>query len=242
MIDATHPAITSAHALATTEIARPSIRTSRTRRHREAPSDCRTAVSRWRVTARASIRFATLAPTTTSVSSVTMEKMARISRSKAWSTPPALAAYGVTSTGARSQRGGQLRSPGTPRCRGDVTSRRERRVANSARTRAVEEPGARRPIMTTTSSCAAAASYPCSGTQTSLHSPDNGPSNRGGPTPTMVAGRPLIVMREPTAAGERANRDCQMASEMIATSGAPGVSSAASKGRPLPSVMPSVSK
>ena len=49
----------------------------RAMRARDAPNDCRTAISRARTTARASIRLATFAHTISSVSAVTIENTAR---------------------------------------------------------------------------------------------------------------------------------------------------------------------
>lgn len=61
---------------AASEMANPSETDMRRIRRREAPNDCRTAVSRCLTTARASIRLATFEQTISSVIAVTTEKMA----------------------------------------------------------------------------------------------------------------------------------------------------------------------
>ncbi len=87
-----HIVIRHAASHATSEIDSPSASSSLTMRTREAPSDCRTAVSRCRAMLRASIKFATLAETISTVSSVTIEKSARKAGMMAGTTPPAVAA------------------------------------------------------------------------------------------------------------------------------------------------------
>ena len=67
----------AAAAHAAPEIASPSAMKIVTMRARDAPKDCRTAISRARTTARASIRFATFAQTMKSVSAVMIENIAR---------------------------------------------------------------------------------------------------------------------------------------------------------------------
>ena len=69
-------------------------------RAREAPSDWRTAISRWRTTARAMSRFVTFAQTMTIVRKVTTEKIAsiRLPRVATRLLPPAVAEYGTSLT------------------------------------------------------------------------------------------------------------------------------------------------
>jgi hypothetical protein len=69
-------------------------------RAREAPSECLSAISRWRTTARAMSRLATLAHTIAIVSNVTTEKIAsiRVPCVEMMLLPPAVAEYGTSLT------------------------------------------------------------------------------------------------------------------------------------------------
>jgi hypothetical protein len=73
----THHANKHAAAHATIDKTSPSARSVRTIRTRDAPSDCRKAISRCRTRARETSRFATFAHTIRRVTSVTIWKMAR---------------------------------------------------------------------------------------------------------------------------------------------------------------------
>ena len=89
----THQAKRHAATQATTDSTRPSASRLRTIRPREAPRDCRTAISRWRTTARAISRLVTLAQTITMVRNVTAENTAsmRLPRVATMLLPPAVA-------------------------------------------------------------------------------------------------------------------------------------------------------
>ena len=83
------------------EMASPSASSIRMMRKRDAPSDCRSAISRCRTTARASRRLATFAHTMTSVRSRDDRKRSPEGSSAPWSIPvplPATAEYGMSVT------------------------------------------------------------------------------------------------------------------------------------------------
>ena len=156
-----------------------------TMRVRDAPNDCRTAISRARTTARASIRFATFAQTMKRVSAVTIENIARNHgpRCATRLSPAAVAEYGKSSI-VRLRTG----SPGT---RGNCRAI----VASSACASERDTPGASRPIITKNGDSGSASStrrrsscaYATSGSQTSDPSPNMTPRNCGGATPMIVA-------------------------------------------------------
>src|SRR5262245_47877945 len=87
-----------ATAHATAEMATPSAASVRTIRGRDAPSDCRTAVSRCRTAARPKSRFATFAHTMLNVKPVTTEKIARNCGAPCDKPPFIVAVYGIGRT------------------------------------------------------------------------------------------------------------------------------------------------
>jgi len=231
----------AAAAQAAMPIASPSAMKIRAMRACDAPKDRRTAISRARTTARASIRFATFAQTMSSVSPVMIENIARNHgpRCATRLSPAAVAEYG-NSWMVRLRHA----SPGA---RGSCRAI----VASSACAAVSETPGASRPIVTTRGAARSASvarapsasAYATSGIQMSEPSPKSTPRKSGGATPTIVATWPFTTVVRPMMSADSAKRSRHRCWLMTATS--PEASRRSSRSvnvRPLIGRIASVSK